>query len=104
MSNWVKFSDRLPTESDLNSEGEVFIVYEDGTQSIANWDYIQEDLSQCYGWFWLAGVPKPPKPRTLEDVIGEMLRYIERVGVSGSDWCNDLVNEMREITERKDDE
>lgn len=96
MSNWVKFSDRIPSEDDANADGVVFIQHGGGVKSVA---YVDNAEHYEDGWFWLEGVPPVPKPRTLEEVVRELLRYIERGGVSSSDWCNDLIKEMKEILE-----
>ena len=105
MARWVKFSDRLPTEADADSEGELFMQHEDGTRSITCMEFTEEEPDQCVedyaGWFWLENVPEP---RTLDDTIRELLRYIGRTHVSLPDYCDDLLNEIRGYLGDKDNE
>ena len=90
MSNWVKFSDRLPTEADAGPEGEVFVQHSGGmfTADI----YCSDLFEDCY---WLANVPPLPKPRTLEDVVQQYL------DTSQPQPRVDLLNEMKEIIRKK---
>ena len=95
MSNWVKFSDRLPSGADANSEGELFMQHEDGTRSITCTEFTEEEPDQCVedyaGWFWLENVPPLSKPRTLEDVVRE---YVD---TSKPQRVLDLFKEMKEF-------
>jgi len=94
MCNWVRFSDRLPTEADADIGGNVIVLHPDNS-----W-YIKK----CYGteesnfWkrndlFWLANVPRRPKPRTLEDVVRDYL-------TTTFDRRSELEKEMKEILEK----
>ena len=99
MSNWVKFSDRLPTEADADIDGNVMVLRPDNSWCI----------KKCYGtagsimsnlWviecgdlhlLWLESVPKRPKPRTLEDVVRE---YVD---TGKPQRVLDLLKEMKEF-------
>ena len=109
MARWVKCSDRLPTKSDADSDGNVFVMYPDDSWCLVKcYNPVTPGkrrttrlhlhrLANRNDLFWLENVPQP---RTLEDVVREFFRCSERGGVSGSDWCNDLIKEMREILEK----
>ena len=101
MAKWIKFSDRMPTEADAGLDGEVFVQHEGG-KFTADIFWVRNNPDHYEVHYWLENVPALPKPRTLEDVVGDLRRYFERGGVVGSKWCDDIVNEMREILERKE--
>lgn len=112
MANWVKFTERMPRDSDVNHEGKVVIQYEDGTLTTAGFLWVLDDSGRldtpykdCY---WLENVPELPKPRTLEDVAGELVAKIQKSPKLCKEylpaWWIERVNEMKEILEREDDE
>ena len=100
MANWVKFSDRLPTEDDLDYNGKLMFADKYGFTSYTRWDCGDDSIVEHYmAYRWLENIPPLPKPRTLEDVVKEYLYHagntIQRLA---------LQDEMLDILERKDDE
>lgn len=111
MANWVRFSERMPTEGDLDNGGQVVIQGEDGTLATA-WipHHRRRDASGPPDHYkdccWLESLPPLPEPRTLEDVARDMIGCD---GIPITKPCAyvvhyALIEEMKEILERKDDE
>lgn len=71
MSNWVKFSDRMPTEFDANFSKEVIAMSDNGTWHTVMLPHALHNPSWYEHHFWLENVPKPP--RTLDDVVRDYL-------------------------------
>ena len=100
MAKWVKFSDRLPTEDDLDDAEGLFLSDGNGRHYSTNSGWLA--YSSYYDdWLWLEDVPPLPKPRTLEDVARDLCS-------TGFDFnwhiltaeVRRLVNEMKEILEK----
>ncbi len=67
MARWVKFSERLPTESDADRDNHVITFFE--TEGLSTRDIHFLDFENREGWYWLENVPAlPTKPKTIEDV------------------------------------
>ncbi len=100
MANWVRFSDRLPTEDDMNYEGEVVIQHEDGMLSTA-WPLLHNYKTS----FWLENIPELPKPRTLEDVAKALVKLYEAHDYNpclhGYRTFHDLMEDLKQITNPK---
>jgi len=101
MSNWVKFSDRLPTEGDANINGDVIVHYADGAYAFVNiWNLDAPHNAVSSESHWLDNVPPVPKPRTLEDVARDM------IGCDGIPITKPyvvhsaLIEEMKDILEK----
>lgn len=95
MANWVKFSDRLPTEDDLDAFGGLVVSDDEGNRDYVYWYRFQPEfpMKACY---WLENIPPVPKPRTLEDVVRE---YVYHAG--NTIRRLELQDEMKEILEKK---
>ena len=106
MAKWVKFTERMPTEGDLDNGGQVVIRNKNGTLATA-WipHHRRRDASgppdHYKDCFWLENLPRAPKPRTLEDVVWEFLSLTVSNRPANFDRKLDLQGEMREILERK---
>ena len=104
MAKWVKFSDRMPTEGDLDTHGGLFLCGPDGKGEYMTFGPFSHAFKAIYeryeGYYWLENnAPPVPKPRTLEDVARDMI-----VRYSYHNPLSKLIKEMKEILERKDDE
>jgi len=95
MSNWVSFSERLPTMADADCDGKVVILYNKKRFGHVFLEMEAEihcgDFDDCH---WLENVPK--FTRTLEDVARE---YLDTRKIPPR---LELAKEMREILERED--
>ena len=107
MSNWIKFSDRMPTEADADTGGYLIVLYPDdsvrGLKCFGTEKYQHRHgvywLAKRGDLFWLANVPRRPKPRTMEDLangllaIDAQLEVLERkdLGMLGevNNWDSD---------------
>ena len=99
MSNWVRFSDRMPTEADAGPEGEVFVQHSGGMMGTAD-IYWASDHDHHDTGFWLENVPPLPTPRTIKDVV---LEYIDAANWI-EPWECRYRDEMKEILEREEHE
>ena len=106
MSNWIKFSDRMPTEADADTGKKVIGKGMGGDWYVTYLADVYRYPDCCADHFWLENVPPLPKPRTLEDAVRDLLRYAEKrwrtVPVSLPVYCAVLFEEMKEILERKE--
>ena len=95
MSNWVKFSERLPTEADANQYGWVIVLRRDDEYAYSSTDAMKNP-DRYTEFCWLEGVPSLPKPRTLEDVVRDYLADANW----NEPWEQRYRDEMLEILER----
>ena len=95
MTKWIKFSDRLPTENDTDDANELITMHRNGTWDTVSLPYTQLHKFIYEDYFWMENVPSAPKPRTLEEVAGDLCRT--GFACDQSDEVRGLVNEMREI-------
>ena len=96
MSNWIKFSDRMPTEADADTGKKVIGKGMGGDWYVTYLADVYRYPDCCADHFWLENVPPLPTPRTLEDVVRQ---YVD---TSKPQPRVDLLNEMKEILGVKD--
>ena len=97
MANWVKFSDRFPTEVDADEDGRVVISYGKvkSTAYLENLIEVMNAESELPNQLhWLEGVPPTPEFWTLDEVVNEYLDTIEPYLEPA------LLQEMRDILEK----
>lgn len=101
MANWIKFSDRMPTEDDLDIHGGLFLCDPSGKGEYMKFGPFSHAFRAIYeryeGYYWLENnAPPVPKPRTLEDVVKE---YLYNAGNTIQRLV--LQDEMQDILEKK---
>ena len=101
MSNWVRFTDRLPAETDCDGAGYLFVMDENGDWETTTIIHTTMHPEAYKEYFWLENVPELPKPRTLEDVARELHDNFLDLSL---DDIQKLAVEMKEILEGKDNE
>ena len=103
MSKWIRLSDREPTESDAVIDGRSILMCEPskGFTRCFTVDLgkFRANKWQRDNYYWLCGVPEPPRIRTLEEVVKE---YV--YNAANTTRRLELEKEMKEILGGNDDE